>query len=141
MENNDPTKLVIDLSELLNNFDPDEWTREDARLGDLLGFQSSITTIEGNGEGMTGVTKWKEKRNNKEHTLKTHIEVEVYGKMNFKDYHYIISLDGRRLNGRILKDVNLSTMKDTHKSLVTLYFNRMKYSLRDNQDTEFSDVG
>lgn len=140
MNNNDPTKIVIDLSELFKDFDEDKWTKDDKRLRNLLGFDTSVTTIEGQGEEMTGVTKWKERRNNKEHILKTHIEVEVYGKMNFKDYKYTLTLNGKRLRQRILKDAELKTMKDTHKSFVELYFNRMKYSLRDNPNTDFSNL-
>jgi hypothetical protein len=118
-----------------------EEERKHEDLLSTLGFNDAVTTYEGTGNKMTGVTKWTDRRNNKEYEVKSQVEEEINyggGSRKFKTYwintyvNRVKYMSASKHNHKYQGKTKEAFFKEMHMLWVDNFFREMKNMLAGN---------
>jgi hypothetical protein len=125
---------VDELNAALDRYDPAEAEKIDIDRNRVLGFDRAVTSYEGKGETLVGLTKWKDTRDGKKYELKTHIVKETYGLKKFVDYRYTTTFNGRTISQASEKNVTKETMVTFHTLHRNINQSRLQHEYYDDEN-------
>jgi len=131
-------KDIDEINAALDKFDPVAYEQREKELDTVLGFDRAATSYLGDNENLVGLTTWLDTRTNLHYELKTRIEIEVYGKLKFKDYWYITTINGKNFKRACKKECSLDNIENIHQLYKRLFFSRARFAFMEDRNTDLS---
>lgn len=137
-----PKKDVEELIKLMNSTDWDALDKKYKERYNALGLDKAKTTFKMNLWNSVGVTKWTGRRDNTEHTFKTHIEQvkEERKRVCTIDLYHVMTIDGNIYKRLLQTEYSDQFFKEIHKTYFGTYCTDAAIAYADDPSADISKL-